>query len=176
VRARLAVAGWLALVWVVLWENLAVATVLSGLAVGALLLLLFPRREAGRYDVTIRPLRVLVFLGYFVVKLLEANLVVARTVATPGSARINEGIVAVPLLGAPGIVLTLLVNAVSLTPGTLVIEVRREPLTLYVHVLHLRTIEQVRLDILRLERLLLLAVGSAESLRDCEARIAEGVP
>ena len=32
---------------------------------------------------------------------------------------------------------TLIANAVSLTPGTLTLEVRREPPTLYVHVLHL---------------------------------------
>jgi multicomponent Na+:H+ antiporter subunit E len=56
-------------------------------------------------------------------------------------------------------------DAVSLTPGTLTLEVQREPLILYVHVLHLRSVEDVRRDVRRLELDAVRAFGSAEALR-----------
>ena len=44
---------------------------------------------------------------------------------------------------------------------------------LYIHVLHLRSIEQVRRDVLELERRLVAAVGSERSLQAVERRLAE---
>ena len=77
---------------------------------------------------------------------------------TPRS-RINQGIVAVPITGVSDVVITGVANAISLTPGTLTLEVRRDPPTLYVHVLHLRSVEDTRREILYLELLLLRALA-----------------
>jgi multicomponent Na+:H+ antiporter subunit E len=55
-------------------------------------------------------------------------------------------------------------DAVTLTPGTLTVEVRREPVpVLYVHVLHLRAVEDVRADVHRLRDLAERAFGSSPS-------------
>jgi multicomponent Na+:H+ antiporter subunit E len=148
---RLVVVTWLTAVWVVLWEGVSAANVLSGLAVAGLLVTVFPvRRASGR--VRLRPLAALRFAGYFAVKLVEANAIVAWEVLTPRN-RISEGIVAIPLPPGPDGLVALVADAVSLTPGTVTVEVRGRPRVLYVHVLHLESAETTRREVLRLDRL-----------------------
>lgn len=158
---RLLLVAWLVVVWDALWGNLSVANVASGAAVAAFLVALFP--PVGIPSLTLRPLAALRFLGYFARKLVEANAVVAWEVVTPRN-RIREGIVAVPIQGASPALVALVANAVSLTPGTLTIEVGRAPAVLYVHVLHLHDPEAVRRDVRRLERLAVRAFGDAQAV------------
>jgi multicomponent Na+:H+ antiporter subunit E len=162
---RLPYIGYLVIVWTALWGDLSIANVASGLLVASGLVLAFP--SAGPASLgTVRPLAALRFLVYFFAKLFEANVIVAWEVITPGNETVNEGIVEVPVTGASDAVLSLVANAVSLTPGTITLEVRRDPATLYVHVLHLRSIEQTRREVLNLERLALAAFGSAEAIEE----------
>jgi multicomponent Na+:H+ antiporter subunit E len=105
------------------------------------------------------------FVAHFLYKLVAANLTVARMVITP-KPRINTGIVAVPLRRCSDAVATLVADAISLTPGTLTIEVRRNPTTLYVHALDVRDVEQVRADIRRLEVLAVKAFGSVDAITE----------
>ena len=63
-------------------------------------------------------------------------------------------------------------NAISLTPGTLTIEVATDPNVLYVHVLHLHDIDAVRRDVTRLERSVLRAFGTDEAVAEVERRLA----
>lgn len=170
--ARLPALGWLLLVWVALWEDASPATLASGAAVGTTLLVLFPL-GGERRPPRVRPVAAARFAGYFLWKLLEANLVVAWEVITPSNAGVTEGIVRVPVTGASDAVVTLVANALSLTPGTLTIEVERNPTALYVHVLHLRSVERTRRDVMRLEELALAAFGSVESIRGARRHRAE---
>lgn len=154
--------AWLVFVWLGLWEKVSAANVLSGVAVALLLLLLFPARGATSGPLMLRPWAAVRFGAYFVVQLIEASAVVAWEVVTPRN-RIREGIVAVPLVHASKPVALMVAQAVSLTPGTLTIDIDEEPLVLYVHVLHLIDVEQARQDVLRLESLAaraFLAVGA----------------
>lgn len=173
---------YLVIVWVALWGQLTFANVASGLLVGGGLMLLFP--DAGPLPVgRVRPWRALRFGLYFAYKLFEANVVVAWEVITPSNASVNEGIVEVPVTGASDAVVSLVANATSLTPGTITLEVRRDPATLYVHVLHLRSIEHTRRAVLNLERLALEAFGSDEAIESARrlreslgARTSEETP
>jgi multicomponent Na+:H+ antiporter subunit E len=165
VRTRLPFLGWLVGVWVALWGDLSAANVLSGLVVGAALITAFPHAGPGPTGV-FRPWRALQFVGYFLYKLVESNFLVAWEVITPNNEGINEAIVAVPITGASDAVVTLVANAISLTPGTLTLEVRREPATLYVHVLHLRTIQEVRAQVQTLEYLALRAFCRDQTVVD----------
>jgi multicomponent Na+:H+ antiporter subunit E len=60
-----------------------------------------------------------------------------------------------------------LADAISLTPGTLTLEVDRARSTLYVHVLEVGegpdAVARVRRDIVALERLAIRAVGTAQA-------------
>lgn len=148
---------WSVVVWVALWGDLSVANVLWGAVVGLLTLWILPT-GVRRHRVPVRVVPVLRFAAAATWLLVKASAVVAWEVVTPIN-DINEGIVAIPLrTTAPGPI-TVLANTISLTPGTLTLEVRREPPTLYVHVLHLRDIEDVRADIHWLEDIVLQAFG-----------------
>ena len=57
------------------------------------------------------------------------------------------------------VVITLISHAIGLAPGTMVVDVATAPTTLFVHVLHLREVEDVRAEVARLERLAARAVG-----------------
>jgi multicomponent Na+:H+ antiporter subunit E len=171
--ARGLLTAWLVVVWVALWGPLTPATVAGGVAVAVAVQLLPPTR-ARRQGFTVRPLAAARFLGYFVYKLVEASVVVAIEVTTPHN-RISTGIVAVPLRGASDVLVTLVADAVTLTPGTLTLEVGSNPPTLYVHVLHLRDVEAVRRDIRHLEVMAVRAFGSRaalEGLAEDDSRIA----
>lgn len=171
--ARIGMVVWLLVVWVALWEAVTVGTVLGGLLAAGALLWLFPLQERSTDRGRFRPLAALRFFGYFLVKLVESNLVVAWEVITPGTDRVNEAIVAVPISGGSDAVVATLANAISLTPGTLTVEIERDPTVLYVHVLHLRTIEQVRVDVAELESYVQATMGTDEAIEDVERRLAE---
>jgi multicomponent Na+:H+ antiporter subunit E len=153
--------GWLVAVWLLLWGDVTVANVLSGLIVAGLVVALAGSRRRGQ--ITVRPLAAVRFAAHFAVQLVVATAVVAWEVVTPRN-RIRTAIVAVPLHGCSDAVATLIADTISLTPGTLTVEVDRQPLTLYVHVLHLRDVEQVRRDVRRIEVLAVRAFGNDEAL------------
>lgn len=94
-KRRLPLLFILVVTWVALWGDLTPANVLSGFAVGGLIVARFPL-DTG--DAPLRPLAALRFLGVFLVELVKASAVVAWEVVTPTD-RINQGIVAVPVLG-----------------------------------------------------------------------------
>lgn len=160
---------WLVLVWVALWEEVSIANVVGGVLAASLALSLSRRAPIDAEDAArFRPLAALRFLVWFAWKLVEASAIVAWEVATPTN-DINEGIVAVPLRGPSRFVTAIVSNAITLTPGTLTIEVRTDPTILYVHVLHLRAIEEVRLEVRHLERLAIRAFGTDAAVAALEA-------
>lgn len=148
---------WLVVVWMALWGDLSVANLLGGIIAAFLATRIIPARPASGL-LTVRPLALLRLGLYFVWKMVEASAIVAWEVVTPRN-RIQEGIVAVPVRGITDSLTTLVANAVSLTPGTLTIDVIGDPPVLYVHVLHLKDIEAVRRDVLYLEMLAMRALA-----------------
>ncbi len=93
---------------------------------------------------------------------MEASAIVAWEVVTPQS-RINEGIVAVPIRGVTRGLTAVVANAITLTPGTITLEVHEHPTVLYVHVLHLHSLEAVRAEVRHLEELAIAAFGPPTS-------------
>lgn len=157
VRLLLLVAVWLAL-----WSDLSVANVASGVLVALGVMALFGTWHRGQ--VVLRPWPAAHFAAHVAWKLVASNVTVARTVLSPAR-RVHTGIVAVPLLGCSDAIVTLVADAITLTPGTLTLEVRRDPLTLYVHALDVRDVDAVRADVRRLEVLAIRAFGPPDALR-----------
>lgn len=75
-------------------------------------------------------------LGSFAVELVAANLAVARVVLAP-SLSIRPGIVAYPLELRSEMAITWLANLITLTPGTLTIDVSQDHRMLYIHTLNI---------------------------------------
>lgn len=151
--ARLPHALWLIAVWVALWGDLTVANVLGGALVAAVVLWLFPE-AAPRPAAPVRLLAALRYLAFFARALIQSNLEVAAQVLRPRP-RIAPGIVAVRLADLPDAVVTLIANSITLTPGTLTLQVERgeDGCVLHVHALDASDPESVRADVHALERL-----------------------
>lgn len=158
---------WLTVVWVGLWGSLTFANVLGGLAVAVVLVAVLPLPSVPDQAV-VKPVALLRFAGYFFVELVTASAQVVALALRP-RLRPNQAVVAVQVRGASDPLLTLLANAISLTPGTVTLEVDRPTTTLFVHVLDVGTdpdgVDRVRRDILELERRAILAVGSPDARR-----------
>jgi multicomponent Na+:H+ antiporter subunit E len=161
-RSRLPLALWLTLVWVGLWGQVTPANVLGGVAVATLLLLLLPLPAtpgSGR----LRPLPALGVAAGFAWELVTANVVVAAQVlrASTGLGRpLREAVVAVPVRGASDRLVTMVANMVSLTPGTLTLEIDRVADVLYVHVLDLDDPAELRRSVRAQEARVIRAFGS----------------
>lgn len=72
------------------------------------------------------------FIFFFLYELLKANIQVAYEVMTPRFS-MKPGIVMVPLDAETDLEITLLANLISLTPGTLSLDVSADRKVLYVH-------------------------------------------
>ena len=95
-----------------------------------------------------------VFIAYFFYELLLANVRVAYEVLTP-THHMRAAIVRVHTNTRTDLELTALANAITMTPGTLSLEVDSATHDLYVHTLYLSSREAFAADIARMERLLL---------------------
>jgi len=155
---------WLVALWVALWGDVSIANVIGGLVVALAVIILFRSgRSGGSGEMALRPLKAAKFAAYFAYKLVESSIVVVILIVT-WRRHIRSGIVAVPLRGCSDALVTLIAGAISLTPGTLTLDVRRDPLTLYIHVLHINDVEEVRREVRRLEVLAVEAFGTRDAL------------
>ncbi len=135
----------LALIWAALGGELTVVSVGGGFVVGYLILLL-ARAALGCQRYVTRVPRVLGFLLYFVVLLVQANLRVMLEVLTPNY-RARPAIVAIPLDIRDEVAITTLANLITLTPGTLSLDVSTDRRVLYVHAMFVTDVEAFRREI-----------------------------
>jgi multicomponent Na+:H+ antiporter subunit E len=163
---RLGLIGWLTFVWVALWGSVTAANVLGGLVLAVVLTRLLPLSKVPRQG-RVRPVALARFVLFFFWELAAASATVTVQVLHP-RAELRQAVIAVPMIGTTDRLLTLVANAVSLTPGTLTLEVDRPGSMLYVHALNIEghpdAVEDVRRTVMRLERLAILALGPQESL------------
>lgn len=97
-----------------------------------------------------RPRRLAWLAVIYLWDLVAASAVVAWEIVTPAHS-VHPGIVRVPLEARTDLEIALLSNMVSFTPGTLILGVERGRAAIYVHALHMRSPEDVREQVRRLE-------------------------
>ncbi|MTV24344.1 cation transporter [Nitriliruptoraceae bacterium ZYF776] len=105
----------------------------------------------------VRPLRLLGFLGYYLWQLVLSNLRVAHDVVRP-SAELPTGILRIETAARTPLEQSLLANAITMTPGTLTLEVEEATGVLYVHTLYAADRDAFTASIRGLERRLLEAL------------------
>ncbi len=144
---------FLPLVWMALTGTFTFANFAVGFAISTLALWLISSPVEVTLIVYItRFLRFIWFLFFFVWELLLANLRVAYEVLTPGY-QMRAAIIAIPLDAKSDLEITVLANLITLTPGTLSLDVSADRKTLYIHAMHVDDIDKFRQDIkLQLER------------------------
>jgi multicomponent Na+:H+ antiporter subunit E len=135
----------LALAWTALTGRPTPEDLLGGYILGYILLWL-SRRALGSTAYVAKVPQVLSFVAYFVVQLFSANIRVAYEVLTPRQ-RMRPAIVAVPLDIRRDAEIALLANLITLTPGTLSLDVSSDRRVLYVHSMYVDDIESFRREI-----------------------------
>jgi multicomponent Na+:H+ antiporter subunit E len=143
----------LSLLWMALTANASSANLLLGLVLGYLVLRLAVGRRGPAYFRKVPEL--IGFIGYFFAELVVSSLRVAHDVVTP-THHMRPAIIAVPLDATTDTEITLLSCLLTLTPGTLTLDVSADRKTLYVHAMFVRDYDGARAAIKqRLERRLL---------------------
>jgi multicomponent Na+:H+ antiporter subunit E len=162
----------LAFGWMMLWDQLTLANFLGGLAVGAVLLIVFPLPPvSAEHRLVVRPLALVRLAAAVLRELLVSNLFMAGEIVTPRRGVVS-GIVRCPLrTDSPKIVSTV-ANILALSPGTMAVDSTHGPPVIYVHVLTDGDVYYVRDLVARLERLVVEAIGSTGDRR----AVAEGEP
>lgn len=154
---QVAVVVLLTFMWTALWQDAGVGTILAGIVASIIVVLMDRRTRLTSWAAFPHPLHTLRFGVAFGWNLAKATAEVAWEVLTPTS-YVQEGIAAVELETRSPAIITLVANAISVTPGTVTVDVD-PPATLYIHVLHLRDLEAARSEVKRLEELAIRAFG-----------------
>jgi multicomponent Na+:H+ antiporter subunit E len=160
--------------WLLAWGEISPANVVSGLALATALLIAFPPRRRVAHAHRVSPWGALRLIVYVFGQLITSNLLVAREILSPRS-RIRTGVLAYQVQHPSDEVLTLIANVIALTPGTMTVEVTRDPAVIYAHFLLLEDLDDARRTIARLERLVVAALGGPQTPSDT-ATSAKGAP
>ncbi|MCX7607691.1 MAG: Na+/H+ antiporter subunit E [Anaerolineales bacterium] len=131
----------LALAWAALTGSFKPVDLIFGFVLGYLVLWLVLHKNRPRYFRAL-PLAISL-LFYFLTDVLRANLRIAATVLSPRM-KLRPAVVAVPLILKSEAATILLANMITLTPGTLSLDVSTDHQILFVHTVWLDDVEAFR--------------------------------
>ncbi len=126
----------LSFIWVALTGSMFYSNFLFGFLLGFGILWIMNRAEDDQRYFTRVPK--IIYLGlYFIYEMIKANIQVAYDVITP-KYFFKPGIVRYPMNANTDLEINLLSTFISLTPGTLILDISEDKKTLYIHVMYLK--------------------------------------
>ncbi|RCV54768.1 Na+/H+ antiporter subunit E [Marinitenerispora sediminis] len=162
--------GVLVVVWAMLYDEVSAGVLLSGVLVGLAVLLAFPM-PAVDSTLRLRPWACVRLLARTAVDIVLASARVLRYTFAFGRVP-HSSVIRVPLRTRSDLMLTGTAVALSVVPGSVLVEVRYATRTLFVHVLgaaNAAAADAARADVLRLEERVVRAFGTREDIRLLEA-------
>lgn len=144
----------LAMIWVALTGSFSVGNMLLGFFFSYGVLSLMQNAVPALKGYSQRLPRLIRFAVFFSKELLIANLKVAYDVATPVW-YMKPGVVGMPLAASTDLEITLVANFISLTPGTLSLDVSDDREILYIHAMFAEDEEELLTSLKELERRIL---------------------
>lgn len=132
----------LAIAWILLTGEVTAENFIEGLIIGYIILWVSKAALGGTKYFKKIP-KAIGFFFYFVKELIIANLKVAYDIITPKD-YMQPGIVAVPLDAQTDMEITLLANLITLTPGSLSLDVSKDKKILYVHSIYVEDLDEFR--------------------------------
>jgi multicomponent Na+:H+ antiporter subunit E len=147
----------LLVIWMALWGEVSVANLVSGVVLIGLLAVLFPGTQG--YGHRLRPLGALRLVIGVLWSLMVSTWRVVLAVLRPTPDRVFAEVISVPLITRSPLVAAVVANSITLTPGTMTVDVDPIDLTIQVHVLGRADHEEFRRSIIALEQLVIGAIG-----------------
>lgn len=135
----------LALIWVALTGHFTPANFVVGFLLAYIVLWLV-QRTLGPSSYFVKVRQVLGFIAFFIWELTKANLRVAYDVVTPRH-HMRPGVVAIPLDAKTDLEIMLLSSLITLTPGSLSLDVSADRRVLYIHSMYIKDLENFRHEI-----------------------------
>lgn len=125
----------LSFIWVALTGSLSYSNFIFGLFLGFAVLWVMSRNETDqRYFYRVP--KILAFALYFIYQVIKANVQVAYDVMTPNYF-FRPGVVRFPMNAKTDFEINILSMFISLTPGTLILDVSEDRKAIYIHVMYL---------------------------------------
>lgn len=140
----------LALAWMALTGEFDPLNFATGFILGYLMLRLLQQPEDPK-NYFQRATLVIRFAFFYLKELLVANFRVAVTVLSP-KMKLTPAVVAIPLEARSDLSISLLANLITLTPGSLTLDISADCSVLYVHTMYAENIDNFRVSIKDLER------------------------
>jgi multicomponent Na+:H+ antiporter subunit E len=174
-RDRIITTALLVTVWMLLWGVFSWANLISGIVVSAVVLAVFPLPPvtfAGRPH----PVGLASFAWRFLSDLVVASVQLAVLAFRFGH-QPRSAIIRVPLRVRSDLILTLTGEAVSLVPGSLIVDTDQACTTLYIHVIAVpdrEAVEQFRQHVYEVEASIVRAIGSDAEIRMLDRPIPVG--
>lgn len=125
----------LAITWAVAVGAFTPANLLIGFGIG-FLVLLFARRAIGSSNYFVKVPQAVSFFFFYLWQMILSNIRVAYDVVTP-THYMRPGVIAVPLDARTDAEITLLANLITLTPGSLSLDLAPDRSVLYVHAMYI---------------------------------------
>jgi len=117
-----------------------------GLVAGYLLLWLVARFQRKQVKYFIKTPLFFSFLAYYAWELLKSNAVILYEILTPGL-DMRPGVIGIPIRAKTDLEITILANLITMTPGTLSLDISPDRRTLYIHAMYIHDPEALRKDI-----------------------------
>ncbi len=136
----------LAVNWALLTGHFNLENLVAGFVIGFFLLWIL-RRAVGQTEYFPKVRSAFAFFLSFLWQLVQANLSVARTVLLERKEKINPAFLAIPLEARTDAEIALLANLITLTPGTLSLDVSEDRRFLYIHTLDVEDMDALRVEI-----------------------------
>jgi multicomponent Na+:H+ antiporter subunit E len=137
----------ISLLWALLTGQVSVGNLTLGFVLGYFALtLLYTRAEEKKNSYFQKTMQVVGFTLFFTKELLAATWRVAQDVVKP-LPLMRPGVVGIPLDAKTDLEITLLANVISLTPGTLSLDVSEDRKTLYIHAMYVVNPDDLRREI-----------------------------
>ena len=137
--------SFLALVWVALTGVFTPLNFAAGFILGFIMLSI-AQGVFGTSNYALRGYKAVAFVFYFLWELLKANMRVAMDIVTPKN-YMMPGLIRIPLEARTDIEISLLANIISLTPGSLCVDVSDDKKTMYVHAMYVEDADDFRREI-----------------------------
>jgi multicomponent Na+:H+ antiporter subunit E len=147
----------LLVVWIALWGELSVANVVSGFVTIGLLALVFPGTPGHGHR--LHPVGAVRLLGSVLASLVVSTWRVVLAVVRPTPDRVHAEVIPVELGTRSPLVASIVANSITLTPGTMTVDLDPSTFELQVHVLGKVDHDEFRAEVRVLEQRVVAALG-----------------